>query len=150
MLPGKLAASRLPLRCNSSDAATPIHRLNVDQLLQATWFLGAYATCNTAKAEKIAGVMQLDRSISLVEAVVKVLFDWPQGFNSLLDKPPAAGPLLQSGHRRKHLQAMKGPFWERSHIVKEIYARSVSCSGQSRNVPSMTRLFRTCSPSICG
>ncbi|MGX0622081.1 TniQ protein [Cupriavidus metallidurans] len=87
---------------------TPVQGLDIDQLLRATWFLGAYSTCNTAKAQKIAGVMQLDRSISLVEAVAKVLLDWPQGFNALLDKLTASEKLQPNGNR---LAARFGRFY---------------------------------------
>ncbi|MDE4916304.1 hypothetical protein [Cupriavidus metallidurans] len=52
--------------------------------------------------------MQLDRSISLVEAVAKVLLDWPQGFNALLDKLTASEKLQPNGNR---LAARFGRFY---------------------------------------
>lgn len=105
---GVLSSALHPNKESIYTTVTPIQRLNVDQLLRATWFLGGYSTCDTGKAQKIAGVMQLDRSIALVEAVVKILFDWPQGFNSLLEKLAASEELQPNGNR---LAARFGRFY---------------------------------------
>lgn len=103
-----LSAALHPTEESIDKIASLVRKLDLDQLLRATWFLGAYATCYTAKAQKIAGIMQLDRSISLVEAVAKVLFDWPCGFNALLDKLAATDEPRTGGNR---LAARFGRFY---------------------------------------
>ncbi|MCY1501424.1 TniQ [compost metagenome] len=105
---GILASALHPETESIDTIDSPVQRLDVHQLLRATWFLGAYSTCDAAKAQKIAGVMELSRSISLVEGAAGVLFHWPQGFNLLLDQLAASKGLQPIGNR---LSARFGRFY---------------------------------------
>jgi len=76
-----------------------LRTLQVEQLLRLTWFLGAYAIGQNAKAQKIAGLMHLHHAIPMVEASATVLLDWPNGFHSLLDQLGARKRLEASGNK---------------------------------------------------
>lgn len=104
-----LLASALHLGA-SVRQALPSHApvLNVEELLRLTWFLGAYAVRQTAKAQKISGVMQLENAIAMVQATCEVLFDWPGGFHRLVDQIGTGGNLEANGNK---LSAHFGRFY---------------------------------------
>ncbi|SPA28064.1 Regulatory protein MerR (modular protein) [Cupriavidus taiwanensis] len=96
----RMLASALHPCSTIAQAFSPkVGPLNIDQLLRITWFLGAYAIRQKAKAQKISGVMRLDHAISMVEATATVLFDWPSGFHMLLDELGKRSRLAESGNR---------------------------------------------------
>lgn len=104
MLVSSLYPASAPLRPFSPQ----VPALKIDQLLRLTWFLGAYAIRQEAKAQKIPGLMHLVCAVNMVEATAAALSDWPSGFHLLLDELGKRTSLEASGNK---LPARFGRFY---------------------------------------
>lgn len=103
-----LASALYPGSVAAPASGPQLRALNVEQILRLTWFLGAYAIRKQAKAQKISGVMHLGYAVSMVEATAIAIFDWPSGFQLLLDEFGARSDIAACGNK---LSAYFGRFY---------------------------------------